>query len=430
MNNTPLLKPKSVFYGWIVVACVFVILLLAFGCVYSFATFFESLQLEFNTSRGSISLIFAIAGFIYMSLGAVSGQLADRIGSRWIIAGGVVVIGLALLLASRATTMWQIYIVYSVGIGIGVGFTYVPAVGVVQRWFVRQRGFATGLAVAGIGMGTLCMPMFSALLIHWSDWRTAYLVMSLIVLICGTVAALLIVESPEQLGLATDGDPVNPGAARQMQESITAEANDQNQEISVKAALQTKPFWLLFAGCFSSSLGLFIPFVHMVPFSRDLGLPAATGVMLFSLIGVGSTLGRFLLGGIADRFGRRRSLAGMYAGMAAMFVWWLAADNVWQLAVFAFIFGTCYGGFVALLPAVTADYFSGRNLSGIIGALYTSVAVGSLIGPTLAGLAFDVRQSYTIPIVASIIASLFSVLSAILLTDPGKWRKAYRNSNY
>jgi MFS family permease len=122
--------------------------------------------------------------------------------------------------------------------------------------------------------------------------------------------------------------------------------------------------------------------------------------MLFSLIGVGSTLGRFLVGGIADRLGRRQSLIGMYAGFAAMFSWWLLADSVWELAVFTLLFGTCYGGFVALMPALTADYFSGPNMSGIIGALYTSVAVGNLCGPTLAGY-------------------------ALLLKDPVKWRASF-----
>jgi MFS family permease len=200
-NQSPNLKTPPIFYGWVVVACAFVILFVAFGSVYSFTTFFESLQVEFNTSRSSISLVFAIAGFIYFSLGAVSGQISDRIGSRWVIAFGVLVIGTGLLLASRATTIRQIYVVYGAGIGIGVGFVYVPAVGVVQRWFVRKRGTASGLAVTGIGLGTLCMPLFSALLIHWSDWRTTYFVMSILVLSCGLCAAMLIVDSPERRGL-------------------------------------------------------------------------------------------------------------------------------------------------------------------------------------------------------------------------------------
>ncbi len=427
-NQSPNLKTPSIFYGWVVVACAFVILFVAFGSVYSFTTFFESLQVEFNTSRSSTSLVFAIAGFIYFSLGAVSGQISDRIGSRWVITFGVLVIGTGLLLASRATTIRQIYVVYGAGIGIGVGFVYVPAVGVVQRWFVRKRGTASGLAVTGIGLGTLCMPLFSTLLIHWSDWRSAYLLMSLLVLSCGLCAAMLIVDSPERRGLMPDGDKNGVDSIFTHPEISKPEALRIFREVHLKEALKALPFWLLYAAAFSSSLGLFIPFVHMVPFTKDLGMPTSTGVMLFSMIGIGSTAGRFLIGGIADRLGRCQSLAGMYGGLAVMFAWWLVSDNVWQLAIFTLLFGTCYGGFVALMPAVTADYFSGPNIIGIIGALYTSVAVGSLIGPTLAGLLYDLQQSYTIPIIASIIAMLIAAFCAALLKQPDEWRRCALHS--
>jgi MFS family permease len=304
----------------------------------------------------------------------------------------------------------QIYAIYGLGIGIGVGFVYVPAVGVVQRWFVQKRGLATGIAVTGIGLGTLCMPAASAVLIHWSDWRTAYLVMSLFVFALGIIAALLIVESPEKLGLHPDGDSIKADPIITIKESPSAVAAINSQGISLRDALQTRPFWLLYLCTFCVSLGLFIPFVHMVPFSNDLGLPTA---------------GRFLIGGIADRLGRRQSLAGTYAGFAVMFLWWLLADSVWELVVFTLVFGTCYGGFVALLPALTADYFSGPNMSGIIGALYTSVAVGSLCGPTLAGYMFDLQQSYTLPIIVSTFFALCSTGSALLLKDPVKWRASF-----
>ena len=178
---------RAIFYGWIVVACVGVILFVAFGSAYSFTTFFNSLQDEFDISRGLTSIVFAIAGFLYFSLGAVSGQIADRIGSKRVITFGVIVIGVGLLLASRATTIWHIYAIYGLGIGIGVGFAYVPAIGVVQHWFTRRRGLASGFAVMGIGLGTLAMPGISALLIHWSDWRTAYLIMSLFVFANSTI---------------------------------------------------------------------------------------------------------------------------------------------------------------------------------------------------------------------------------------------------
>jgi OFA family oxalate/formate antiporter-like MFS transporter len=423
------MKKLKIFYGWIVVACVCVLLFLAFGSVYSFTTFFESFQAEFNTSRSSTSLVFAIAGFLYFSLGAISGQIADRVGSRWVIVFGVAVIGIGLLLSSLATTVRHIYISYGLGIGIGVGFTYVPAVGVVQRWFVVRRGLASGLAVMGIGLGTLGMPVFSALLIHWSDWRTAYVVMGICVLACGLAAALLIVESPDKIGQRPDNAPVSAGDADGPGKGVAADGSMPEREVTVTVVLGTLPFWLLYAGTFLASMGVFIPFVHLMPYAKDLGFATSTGVMLLSLIGVGSTMGRFLIGGFADRVGRRLSLACMYAIMGLMFAWWLSSPGLWELVFFAVIFGASYGGFVALLPAVTADYFSGASISGIIGALYTSVAMGSLLGPTFAGFMFDLQDSYTIPIVASMLTSIFAAVCTLFLEKPGSWREKFIRNN-
>ncbi len=424
------LKRFNIFYGWIVVACVCVLLFLAFGSVYSFTTFFESFQAEFSTSRSSTSLVFAIAGFLYFSLGAISGQIADRIGSRWVIVFGVAIIGIGLLLSSLATTVRQIYISYGLGIGIGVGFTYVPAVGVVQRWFVARRGLASGLAVMGIGLGTLGMPVFSAFLIHWSDWRTAYMVMSACVLSCGLAAAFLIVESPGQMGLKPDNAPTGAGGDDGPDEGSGADELISTREVTVTDVLKTGPFWLLYAGTFCASMGLFIPFVHLMPYSKDLGFATSTGVMLLSMIGAGSTVGRFLIGGFADRVGRRLSLAGMYAVMGLMFAWWLTTPDLWELILLAVIFGAAYGGFVALLPAVTADYFGGANISGIIGALYTSVAMGSFLGPTFAGFMFDLRHSYAIPIVASMLTAIFAAVCTLFLEKPESWRENFLNSNH
>ena len=418
-------RKQTVFYGWVVVASVCVILFLAFGSVYAFTTFFESFQAEFNASRSSISLVFAIAGFIYFSLGAISGQIADRMNSRWVIAFGVFVISLGLLCSSFAATVKQIYLFYGLGIGIGVGFTYVPAVGTVQRWFVAQRGLASGIAVMGIGLGTLGMPAFSAFLIHWSNWRTAYMVMSACVFGCGMIAVILIADSPKEMGLLPDGEPNKKADSIHLRKNIPEESQLAKGELTVKDVLKTHPFWLLYAGTFSASIGVFIPFVHLMPFSKDLGHTTSTGVFLLGLIGVGSTVGRFLMGGVADRFGRRRSLACMYAAMAAIFAWWLVSSRVWELALLAIIFGLCYGGFVALLPAVTADYFSGSNISGILGALYTSVACGNLLGPTFAGYMFDLRQSYVIPIVMSILSAIIAAICTLFLEKPESWRKTY-----
>lgn len=410
---------SGIFYGWVVVGAAFVVLFLGFGSAYSFGIFFDSLQAEFAASRGSISLIFSLAGFLYFLLGALSGRIADRVGPRGVVIFGAAAVGVGLILASRATSLTQVYVAYGLGVGLGVGFAYVPAVGAIQRWFVRRRGVASGIAVTGIGLGTLCMPPVAAMLIDWGGWRGAYLVIGIVALVVGGAAAFFVEGSPERRGLLPDGDPVRPPDTGPGAEQATPAAAG----VDFAMALRARPFWLLYAGSFLVSLGIFIPFVHLVPYARDAGLSKETGVLMFALVGLGSTAGRFVLGGVADRVGRRRTLAALFAGMGVMLLWWAVSSGPWALGAFALVFGTCYGGFVALAPAVTADYFDGKDVIGIIGVLYTSVAVGTLTGPTLAGVAFDLWQSYTVPIVVAALVALLAAACIALAEEPAAWRR-------
>jgi MFS family permease len=182
------------------------------------------------------------------------------------------------------------------------------------------------------------------------------------------------------------------------------------QGASVGEAVRSRRFIVLYAACLICSFGVFVPFVHLVPYAEDRGVAASAAVWLLGVIGVGSTAGRFFLGGLADRLGRQTSLLLMFVGMAIALAIWIISTSLWPLAIFAFVFGVFYGGWVAVLPAVVMDEFGGRNVSGIIGILYTSVAFGTLIGPSAAGFAFDLTHDYTAPILASVAANIVAAL--------------------
>lgn len=108
----------------------------------------------------------------------------------------------------------------------------------------------------------------------------------------------------------------------------------------------------------------------------------------------------------------------MFVGLALIQFWWLAATNAWQLAIFALVFGACYGGFVALYPAIVVDYFGSRNASGIIGILYTGGAVGSFVGPQLAGDLFDRFGSYAASITLGAASALIAAVLIASASEP------------
>jgi MFS transporter, OFA family, oxalate/formate antiporter len=404
VNSVP--SHPRIFYGWLVVAAAFAVTFVGFGSAYSFSAFVGSLQQDFVASRGAISLVFSLAGFLYFGLGVISGPLADRWGSRRLAVIGMILTGIGLASASAARSLNEVYAAYGLGVGLGVGCSYVPALGAVQRWFARRRGFASGLAVSGIGVGTLIMPPLASLLIAALGWREAYLILGGLAAVVGGGMALLIEDDPRDRGLGPDGDPLpsdnQPG---------------RSAGASVGEAMRSRRFVGLYAACLICSFGVFVPFVHLVPYALDHGVRQSVAVLLLGVIGLGSTAGRCLLGDLADRMGRRLALVVMFAGMALTLAVWAVSADVWSLAAFAFAYGVFYGGWVAVLPAIVMDYFGGRNVSGIIGILYTSVAFGTLIGPSAAGFAFDMTHSYVVPILASVCAN---IVAACIVSSTSK----------
>ncbi|MBC7941132.1 MAG: MFS transporter [Chitinophagaceae bacterium] len=157
---------------------------------------------------------------------------------------------------------------------------------------------------------------------------------------------------------------------------------------------------------------MFIPFAHLSAAARDLGIGEARAVGLVGIIGIGSLVGRFVIGSVADRVGRPVTLIGVQASLGlSMLLWWGAADYP-ALLVFALWMGLSYGGIVSLMPALCMDLYGARAVSSIIGTLYTGAALGNVAGPWVAGHVFDTRGGYGAVVAGCALLSVLSTLAA------------------
>ena len=284
------------FYGWAVVAATFVLVGVGFGLLFSFGTYFEPLSQEFGADRSAVSLVFSLTVVMYTALGAITGPLTDRFGPRRLIAAAALAILVGLGLASRAGALWHVYLTYSVFVGFAIAAAQVPSISTVQRWFQRRRGLATSLAYAGVGVGTVLGPALSSWLIADSGWRTAYLVTGLGAASLTGLAGWLVIRSPAEIGLLPDGErsvgapgpstPVSPPGR------------------SLGAALRSPAFGWLYLAMVFTSLAFWMVFAHIVPYARDAGVDPATASLGLGALGLGSTVGRLLLGPIVSGLGR------------------------------------------------------------------------------------------------------------------------------
>ena len=387
-------------YAWVVVWACFGSLALIFGVSYSFAAFFASFAAEFAAQRADVALVFGLCGLIYFVLGVGGGMLADRFGPRAVCMSGMACIAAGLLGTSLAQSMVTVYLCYGVGIGIGIALVYTPSIACVQPWFTRRRGLAAGIASAGIGAGTLVVPLLASGAIAWLQWRDALRLLALAVLVLGLGCAALMRRAPAAQAASGTRQPP-PGH-------------------TLREALHSRKFWWLYLGAVLAAPSMFVPFAHVSAAARDAGIDAAQAVGLVGLIGIGSLIGRFAIGALADRLGRSLTLALMQGAMGASYLLWAGATGYPLFALFALCFGLSYGGIVSLRPALCMDYFGARAVASIIGMLSSGAALGNLLGPVLAGWVFDHQGSYGPVIWACLALSALATAVSARLVSPGR----------
>lgn len=363
--------------GWYVVAATFTSTFTVFGIAYSFGAFFRPMAEEFGADRSTVALVFSITTLLYFGLGVLSGGAADRFGPRPVLVVGGVALVIGLVATSQVGSIEAGYVTYGLGVGIGVACAYVPMVACVGAWFDRQRSLAVGVAVAGIGTGTLVVAPIAERLIDSVGWRTAYLYLA-------AGAGVL-------LGLAAIGARRPPVVQGQSEPTFAQLAG---------RIRGSRTFVVLFAATFFVSMSLFVPFVFVADYIAERDI-SGSGAAIIGTIGLCSVVGRLGLGALANRVDSIVLFYGSLLVLAASYLIWLtAADRYIQLVLFAVVLGVAYGGFIALSPVVAARLFGTVGLGGMLGALYTAAGFGGLIGPPIAGAIID-RFDYPPTLVAT-----------------------------
>lgn len=379
--------------AWRVVAGGFLATFTLFGIVYSFGAFFHPMAAEFGANRQATSTIFSITAFIYFLLGPLTGHFSDRWGPRPIVACGALATGAGLVATASVRRLSMAYVTYGLGVGIGVACGYVPLVAAISGWFLTKRNTALGVAVSGIGAGTLTVPPLAAALIKHFGWREAYLELGIAAAICLGLCAILASRPP-------------------------AAANPTTVPLSQN--LRSPNFALLYCAGMLWTIATAIPFVFLIPYAEARGIGQISAAALVSLIGLASTAGRLGLGVLANRMGILRLYRLCILALGVSFgIWLTAAGSYFMLAVFALAMGATYGGAVTLTPAVVATLFGTQGLGVTLGILYTSSAFGTLLGPPLCGAIVDRTGNYSIAI---LLTGAATIAGSLMLVPVGRTR--------
>jgi MFS family permease len=384
----------KIFYGWVIVAAGGFMGCVAIGSIFSLPVFLQPMSVATGWSRTAISLAMT---FDFLAMGIASfgwGMAMDRFGPRPVLLAGGSILGLGLVLASRASNVEEFQLLYGVLVGVGGGAIFAPLMATVAGWFERNRSLAVSLVSAGMGVAPMTVAPIAARLVSTYDWRFSQLIIGLAVWALLLPAAFLIRRAP---GLAGN-------AARRAAEPA----------MTVRAALTSPQFVVLALTYFLCCATHSGPLFHTVSYAIACGLSVTAAVSIYSVEGLSGLAGRIVFGLLGDRFGAKRTfVSGLLLQAAAVGCYFFVRQQ-FQFYSVAVVFGFAYAGIMPLYAVLMRENFPLQIIGTVVGAGSMASSLGMALGPLAGGVIFDAYGSYGRLYIISVLLGLGA--AAIMLT--------------
>ena len=404
------------YYGWVVVAVVFVSMGVAVNARTAFSLLYPPILEEFGWDRAVTAGVFSFGFLVSAILSPLIGRTMDARGPRFTCGIGVVATGAGLLLATLSSAPWHLYLTLGMLVGAGsvvLGYSgqglWLPA------WFVRRRGLAMSIAYAGVGVGSILLLPAMQTLIERSGWRTACIALGVVALVVLAPLTLLLRRRPQDLGLQPDGDPAPVPGADASRRTNVVDAAWAQIDWTLARALRTARFWWLALGYFCGLLVWYLVQVHQTKYLVEHGFSPAQAAFALGMVSLVGVPGQIALGQLSDRIGREPVWAIGSLGFVGTYVALLALPSfpspllLWTMVLLQGVLGY---GMTSVFGAIPAEIFEGRHYGSIFGTLSLAAIAGGAAGPWLAGAIHDATGSYAI---AFWIAILLSVLSTVAI---------------
>ena len=410
---------RGIYYGWVIVAVMFVTLFISLGFRFAFGVFYSAILDETGWPRADTAGVVSASMIVYACTAALSGYLFDRLGARVLFPIGALCMGAGLMLCSTTNSLAGLTVSY----GIMLGFSYaalgfIPHMAIVPRWFVRRRGLASAVSLAGVGLGTLGVATLSAEMILRIGWRETmwwFGIGTMVVLI--PINLLFHRHSAARIGLAPDGPSTRPATRTA---SVKAGA-------TIGDAVRTPAFWLLSLAVTMTGVCIMTMFVHQTRLLVDMGYSLPLASLIFGMLGVMRAIGGLIWGPLSDRIGRAACvviICGIsIVGLALLWLTSLLPAESFALRIallsgYVLTFGIGFNGMAPVYASAVSDKFAGRNLGTILGLLDLGFGLGSAVGPWWAGWMFDRYGNYD--------AVILGVALGVMITGLGLWAATRR----
>jgi OFA family oxalate/formate antiporter-like MFS transporter len=395
--------------GWTVVFAALAINLVL-GSLYAWTTMARALGQQWHWGRDQTAMPFAFATASFATTMIFAGRLQDKIGPRFVVIAGGIMLGLGLIASSFTTNPWMMALAFGVVGGIGIGLGYSATTPPSIKWFPPSRkGLITGLVVSGIGLSAVYIsPLTKFLLQHTSIPETfRYLGFGTIVSVC--LLAFLVANPP--LGYT-------PAPASAIAVGPRRAAPAAGRDVDWPDMLRTPQFyqlWLMLA--LAAFAGLMI--ISQVAFiAKEQAGVEKLEALPVAILAIFNTVGRIAGGFLSDRIGRTRTMFLAFVLQAVnMFVFVHYNTLGWVIFGAAFT-GICYGTLFPLMPSAIADFFGVRNLGVNYGLLFTAFGVAGVCGPVIGARIHVLFGSYKYSYIVSAVMLLVGAAIALTVRPP------------
>ncbi len=389
MGN-PWTKTKGRFYGWwMVVVGGFIMVITSVPIFQATAVWAVALESQFGWSRTQLGLALSFTRVEGSITGPIAGYLVDRMGTRFMVFTGLMVLTIGFFLFSQVQNLWMLYLAYFI-MSVGQGQAgWLTVMTMMNHWFLRHRGLAMGLAMMGMGIGTLVLiPIIAWLINPDADrlgWRHTAEIFAVVALLSSFILPKIIRNKPEDIGEQPDGDSPGQNAPT---ESGTSQGKPE-LELTIGQALRTQAFWCISFGHGFGSMAVLAIMSHLGLLLRDMGHDVQTAGWVITVQTGVSIVFQFFGGWIGDRMPKNIALFIFTSLQGVGVIFLVLGPHIFYFYAFAVLFGIGFGGRTPLTTAIRGDYFGRASFGKILGISTVPMNLLLLISGPLVGFMRD-----------------------------------------